>query len=268
MDMVPLILCGIGLALLCLFILLFALKLYKKSGLMKILTIVTIVLSLSLICIGTVLFLLNAKNSSGDVLLEESSSNSELTLINASYSDLSFSYAINSTSIEGNKETSINIRNTSDFEFNGTVTINVLADNKSIITTLQLPVKKLSPSGSKDIVLQVSKNTTDITCSFIGDFSNVDTLDVSNYNITNMSFGNNYFRFEVFSQDQSLLNYENICEEFKSTYTSNLCQGFLLYFIPTKESTFLDANAEFFFDTNTRTTTLTTYSDNKTYQIS
>ena len=279
MNKFALILYFLGLIGICISIPLLAFKIHKKNTFFKFFSALLILVSFFSLGIGTVLSIININNNtSNETTTENQNSENDTNLINESYdnskdnpeySDLSFLYNINQNVINSVKEASIKITNNSCYVFNGNVNIDLLNSDGIVTSTLKLPVKNLAPNNSTEAAVNINNDTNDIHYSFSGDFTEKPIDQNCDYIIKNITIGNNYIRFDIYTSDKSLPNLESICREFKQTYTSQLCSGFLIYFLnDTQSNNFVNSFSEFFCDNVKGTSILSIYKYNKNYNIS
>ena len=265
MKSIALFLYFLGLLGIFLSILMLTFKIHKKGNFLNILSITILLISFISLGSGTVLSLLNLKASNSTMLQADNTENTESNLSNideSNYQDLSLIYNIASN----NSQAFITIKNNSSLVFNGNVTIKLLDKNKTVLSTVILPVKNLLPTNSINSTIFVDKQTSYIEYLYSGGFTNLEDID-NIYYVKNISINNDYMRFEVSVKDISLSNLEKISKEFKENYPKDLCKGFLVYYLENETDNFSSAYADFFGNNENNTYTLTTFSNNSKYKI-
>lgn len=268
MTSIALILYFIGLIGICISILILGFKIHKKNSILNIIVIIIVFVSFSSLGGGTILSLINIRHSSesGQILRDDLSSN-KLEKKEASYSDLNLIYKFSQSNTKSLKEAYITIDNNSAYVFSGDIFLEFLDENNTLVSTITLPVRNLTPSSSTRSTVQVDGKVTKMEYYFNGDFSDAPENNTSTYFIKNMAIGGDFLRFELLTENHSPENLQSICKEFKETYNSSLCKGFLIYFIDGDGKSFNNSYAEFYGDNIKSDYTLTIFKNNEQYKI-
>ena len=273
MNTVALILYFLGLLGICSSLLILGFKLHKKRKILNIFTLTLICISFISLGTGTILSLLNLKPSSttydipSNIAMKADFDDNEKEI--ATYKDLSFNYRITSSGSNNVSEAFLTINNDSSYIFSGNIHLQFLDENNDLLSSMLLPVKNLIPNSSINSNVKVSSNTKNIDYSFEGKFTNENTLDsTADYKIKTVSIADNYMLFEVVSANKSYDNLEKISKEFKKLYTSDICRGFLIYFIENDNLSFDKSYSDFFADNDKNSYTLDMFESNHKYKIS
>ncbi|MGG7176982.1 hypothetical protein ACQPU1_05300 [Clostridium paraputrificum] len=273
MNTIALVLYFIGLLGVCSALLILGFKLHKKGKILNIITLTLIILSFISLGIGIILNLLNIKNlPSVDDIQSNTTVISDLDAsekVIDTYKDLSFIYKITYSDSSSVADAFLTVINDSSYLFSGNINLQFLDENNEILSTMVLPVKNLVPNSSINSNVQVNKNTKNIEYSFEGKFIKENTLDSTvDYRVKTMGIGDGYMRFEVVSKNKSYGDLEKICQEFKILYTSDICKGFLIYFIESDDLDFNKSYSDFFGDNEKNIYTLNIFENNTKYKIS
>ncbi len=264
MNLLPLILYSIGIIgiILSLIFIIFSIKRGGHASLSLI--IAAFLLSISLMGAGSgILFLQHMKvpDDSDNIEVGDSSEQSSTKNAEASIDNLKFEYNLASSGNSIGKYAEITIDNNSDSVFNGKINLTFLDSSQKVTNTLVLPIKNLMPNSTYNPNALVSNSASNIEYSFSGNFDkNIDTSIP--FTIKKITFGNNFFRFDVITDDASPQNLKNICDQFSSEYNSSLCDGFLIYFYSSNSSeklNFNDALGDFYLDNSTQKSNLVLY---------
>ena len=269
MNLLPIILYLLGIVgiVISLILIVFAIKKGKRSSLSLILA--TFLLSIFLMASSSGITFLQNMNISSEESTEEQSTeeistqpiNKEINVKEALIDDLKVEYKLTSSRNTSGKHAEIVIENKSDSIFNGEIKIIFEDSNNQITDTLILPIKNFMPSTSYKPTALVSGNAANVEYSFSGTFNK--DIDTSiPFTIRKITMGNNFFRFDVATDDISSQNLKNICDQFANQYGSNLCDGFLIYFYPSsssEKSNFNNAVGDFYLDNISTKSKLTIY---------
>lgn len=254
MNLLPMILYLLGIIGIIISLLLIVLAI--KRGAKSSLNLISIVflLSVLLMCSGAGINFLKNMQISDESTKEISSHlepiNEEVKTKEASINDLQFNYKLAYTGSSSTKNAEITIDNKSDCVFNGEIKLTFKSSSNSVTDTLVLPIKNFMPSTSYKPKALVSSSADNVDYSFSGTFD--DQIDENiPFSIKKITVGNNFFRFDVTTDDASSQNLQNICDQFSNEYDSSLCDGFLIYFYPSTSSeniNFNDAIGDFYVD--------------------
>lgn len=248
----------VGIAGICLCIILLGTKFHKKNKLFSLITLLFIFLSVISLGFGTITQLIENKNNVlGNVTNDDSTTDiveKEQTNNEPSKEDLLFKYTLK------NNKFDILITNNSDEIFNGIVHIN--QNNK--IT--DLPISNLISKGTSKYTLMSTDSSNSLNYEFEGSFSKELNSNIP-YSISSMSVGNGYIRFEIVAQNKDLASLSSICKSLKKIYTGNHCKGFLIYFIDSNNDNLDKSYADYYCNNAGNSSVLTLYSDNTTVNI-
>lgn len=236
MNLLPIILYGVGIVgiILAIILMILALKQNTKSSI--ILILIVFFLSLVLLCVGTVLTLMRKSTSERTSETPVKVIEETYTKKSPSYEDLSFMYKLDSSNNLSKKSVSMQINNNSSSIFSGEVNLNFVNPSNQTTNSLVLPIKNLMPSSSYSPNALVNQDASDATYNFSGTFNENISDSSLPYTIQKVAVGNNFFRFDVVCDDISQVHLQSICNEFSNEYTKNLCDGFLIYFYSTEAS--------------------------------
>lgn len=263
MENISLILYIIGIAGICLCIILLGTKFHKKNKFFSFITLLFIFISVISLGFGTITQFIEKKNNIlANVTNDNAISDNKITekveeeqnKDKSSKEDLLFKYTLK------NNKFNILITNNSDEVFNGVVHIN----QNSKVT--DLPIHNLTPKGTSKYTIVSTDSTELLNYEFDGSFSKELNSNIP-YSISTMSTGNGYIRFEVVSQNKDLATLSSICKSFKNMYTTNHCQGFLIYFIDSNNDNLDKSYADYYCNNIGTSSILTLYSDNTTVNI-
>ena len=265
MNLLPMILYLIGIIgiIISLLLIVLAIKRGSKSSL----SLISIVFLLSIFLMsagGGINFLKNMQipdESTEEISSQPEPENEEVKAKEASIDDLKFEYKLASLGSSSTKNAEITIDNKSDSVFNGEIKLTFKNSSNSVTDTLVLPIKNFMPSTSYKPKALVSSDADNVDYSFSGTFD--DNIDQNiPFSIKKITVGNNFFRFDVTTDDTSSQNLKNICDQFSNEYDSSLCDGFLIYFYPSNSSenvNFNDAVGDFYVDNISHKSTLIIY---------
>lgn len=269
MDYIAIILYVVGLLGICLSIFMIGTRFHDKNKITSILTLLIIFISVISFGGGTVISLLEKKSSEApikvvsneendDVIPIESTSSSE-TNDDSTIDDLVFEYNIK------NNQCYIDIKNTTSQVFNGDVDITILDNSNNTLSKAKLPLNNLIPNTNGSYNL-LAPNANNVDYKFDGKFSN-EVDNSKNYSISSMGIGNGYIRLQINPYDKSTTSLCNICNEFKNQYNKNYCNGFLIYFVNSNESSFNNSFAEYYCNNEGATSLLIIYDTNEKINI-
>lgn len=236
MSILPIILYFSGVLGLAISILLISIAIKKSKKPFSLLISIFLMVSLILITSGTIFTLMN-KNSLNQTLETPTENSTEVTDVkSASYDDLYFMYELDDSSNNNNKFATMIIKNKSNSVFSGKINLNFINSNTDITNNLIIPIKNLMPNHSHSSSAMVNIDATDINYTLSGDFTNNTGKTQLSYSIDNITVGNNFFRFDISSENISEDHLKSICLELANEYNKNLCDGFLIYFYSTQSS--------------------------------
>lgn len=168
-------------------------------------------------------------------------------------SDLKCSYKILGSSSDYKKNAEVTIKNNTDSIFSGNIKLDFLDNNGNVVTSISLPVTNLIPNKSSKNNTIIDKNSSKMNYTFSGEFTKDDgnSLNNSDYQISNITASDNYFRFDIVTSDTSDANLNKIANEFKSKYNQSLCNSFILSFhknASKNKNNFNDSVADYYCD--------------------
>ena len=282
---IDLIIYIVGLLGICFAIYLFCTKFNKRNWFFSLITTLVLAISIVLISTGGISTFLKKKSDAKAIAAAKKEETDEEIADNDSsindIADNSDSSDISTTKTSSTKSTSstpkhldevsfeykiknsqcyILISNYTDKVFNGSANVTIGG------STVSLPVNNLLPSKRSNYTIP-SNNATEISdYKLDGTYSDKASSD-QKYSISSMGTGNGYFRFEVIptSYDEDTL--KSICSTFKSTYSSDKCKGFLIYFLNENSSTLDNSYAEYYCNNEGTTSQLVIYSNNQRITI-
>lgn len=270
MNLISIILYGIGLVGIIISLVLTFTSINKSNKISFILIGCTFVLSLLLIGGGSYITMNSLKNSDKTILTannddsisdSENKDTSQENVKEASTDDLIFKYKFDKSTNMPQKGASITIENRSDSVFSGEIKLNFTDSSNEITDSLVIPVKNLMPKSSYLPKVLVSNTASNANYSFSGNFDDKADKNIP-YTIKKVSIGNNTFRFDISVQDTSYANLQSISNEFMKEYDSSTCSSFLVYFYPADKgdiSSFDDAIADLHVNYSDNTSKLTPY---------
>lgn len=234
-------------------VLLIGFKIHKKNKILSISTLLIIFLSLISVGIGTIFNLIDKKSnptSANAITVDKDKKKENNKETNLNTDQLTLKYNLSDS------RAFITITNITDSVFNGNINLNFFDKDNKKICTKTLPVKNLLPNSDTNYTLNV-ENAEKLTYTFSGDFKDKNDTDI-NYSIKSIGIGGNYYRFDVIPINKDEKTIKSICDEFNTIYNSEMCSGFLIYFV-SENNDFDSSYIEYYCDYDNNIVKLTKY---------